>query len=1225
MILSARNAVLVACASAKASIAVATLFLTVGLLTLVLTLTACTRDAGLPKPDSKEYRDLVSAFYVGLAGLQTGEDVRAKEKLTLATQIAPVEPAAWANLGLLAVRQQEFDVAYENTEKARSIAPDNSRIELQLGQIESRRGKLPEAIAHLKKAVELDGKNLKALYSLAQETERQGEATSDADAQKLLEQILGLQPDNLAVLLDVTRLASKRGDGETVKKTTAKLAEKSASWPDEAKQQLAVLREAATDANPRAAAPLVAFLRNVLLRVPDFRQSLNAVKTPAEFVGDPFLRFLKLPSPSSQPAPPDTAMMFEAQPIAEVPEGKWNCVGVIAFTNDGRPTVIVANETGIRITGGANIVLPRGNGFILPVDFNYDFKTDLVVESKSGIRFLIQESLSAFSDVTAKAGLPASVLKRGYIRAATIDFDLDGDLDIWLSPAPLNDRARTTPIVLRNKGDGKFDVTEPFKIAYSDRDGVGKDGNPIRLWQDDLVSADVDGDGDPDVAVVADSYIQSGWRLRIFSNERFGQYRERPLPAEVEYSVTAASTADLNSDGVIDFVVICKGKIFRLSDKGDGKSWDVKEVVAEIKWKDGNSRVSPGKQRLLIADLDNNGALDLVVENTESVWREDQTQLGNQPNVQIFLNGGQEKFTSLNTLRGNGKLSTIDLTGDGKLDLIGIAAEPGFARADSIEGKVVQLINRGTKNYHSQTIRTRAAQSTGDQRINSFGIGGEIEIRSGLLTQKQVITSPLLHFGLGENTQTDVARIVWPNGAVQAEFELKAGESILAEQRLKGSCPTLFAWDGKQMSFVKDCSPWNPALGLHVNAQIVANVEQTEEWFKIRGDQLAPRANSSGSFYDLRVTGELWEAFYIDRYSLLAVDHPPGTEVFTDERFVMPQPKPQLYVTTTPEPFAAARDDRGQDVSAVVAALDQQYLDTFGRGQYQGVTRDHWVELELGKDAPRDKKLYLIGHGWLHPTDATINIAIGQNSTPPPQSLTLEVPDANGRWVTAKSGLGFLSGKLKTMVIDLDGVFRRASSQKAPRKLRLRTNLEIYWDKLEWAEAASSDQIKIQQMDAASAELRYRGFSQFTQANPSSPELPDYNRLEGTAQKWRDLAGYYTRYGDVRELIAKTDDRMLLMNAGDELRLTFQALPAPPANWTRDFVMIGDGWTKDGDYNCIYAATVLPLPFHGIKDYNLASTRLEDNPAYKRYPLDWQEYHTRYVTPDAFVKALRER
>jgi Tfp pilus assembly protein PilF len=1184
-------------------------------LSFLLTFTGCSGNSGLPKPDSKEYRDLVTAFYVGLAGLQTGEDVRAKEKLTQATQIAPGEPASWANLGLLAVRQQEFDAAYEKTEKARALAPDNSQIEAQLGLIESRRGKLSEATAHFKKAVELDPKNLRALFALAQETERQAADTSDAEAQKLLEKILATQPDNLAVLLDVTRLAAKRGDSETLKKTVAKLAEKSASWPDEVKQQMAALQQVASGPNPRAAAPQVAFLRNVLARVPDYRQSLNAVKTPAEFVGEPFVKFIKLPSPSSEPAPPDTATTFEAQPIPGVPEGKWNWIGAVAFNDEGKPAVVVADAAGIRIMGGANINLPRGDGFILPVDFNYDFKTDLVVETKNGIRFLQQESLNNFTDVTAKTGLLEQVLKRAYISAATIDFDLDGDLDIWLSPDALKSGAPTTPIVLRNKGDGTFDVAEPFKIVYSNGESFSPKGGPIPVWQRDLVNADIDEDGDPDIAMVSDSWDQPGWRLRVFGNERLGQYRERQLPAEIG-AIRAVNAADLNGDGRMDFVVASlTGKIFRLSDKDDGKGWDVKEIATY----DGNNGIASSKQRLLIADLDNNGALDLILESTESVWREDRTQQGNRPVVQIFLNLGQEKFTALPALRGTGKISLVDMNGDGRLEIIGIAAPPGFASSESIEGQAVQLINRGSKNYHYQTIRTRAAKSTGDQRINSFGIGGEIEIRSGLLTQKQVITSPILHFGLGENTQTDVARIVWPNGSVQAEFELKADQSVLAEQRLKGSCPMLFAWDGKRISYVKDTAPWSPALGLHINAQTVAGIYQTEEWFKISGDRLAPRADASGNFYDLRVTAELWETYYIDHYSLMIVDHPQGTEVFTDERFAVPSPPLKLYATGAVKAFAKAADDRGQDVSGIVRDLDQKYLDTFGKGRYQGVTRDHWVELELPDNAPRDQQLYLIGHGFLHPTDGSINVAYGQTSYPPPQGLSIETPDAQGNWRVAKSGLGFPAGKLKTVVLDLNNVFRPG----APRKLRLRTNMEIYWDNLEWAEAAPESTLKTQRVNPSSAELRYRGFSTFTQANDSSPELPDYNRLAGTAQKWRDLIGYYTRHGDVRELLEKIDDRMVIVNAGDEIQLKFAAAPPPPTGWTRDYVMVGDGWIKDGDLNSTFSKTVLPLPYHGLKDYNIAPGRLEDDPAYKRHPQDWQIYHTRYVTPEFFLRALR--
>src|SRR5215813_11753885 len=329
------------------------------LIALLLILTACERDAGLPKPDSKEYRDLVTAFYVGLAGLQTGEDVRTKEKLTRATEIAPGEPAGWANLGLLAVRQQEFDTAYEKVEKARSLAPNNSQIEALLGLIESKRGRLPEAAAHLKRAVELDPKNLRALYALAQETERQGAETSDAEAQALLQKILETQPDNLAVLLDVTRLAAKRGDAETLKKTVAKLAEKSPSWPDEAKQQMTALQQAAFGENPRSAAPQVAFLRNVLARVPDYRQSLNAVKTPAEFVGEPFMTFITLPSPSSEPAPPDMAMTFSTEVIPGIDTYKAYNPLVVAFNSDNNPSLVFHDRNGFQILNGAKVTFAK--------------------------------------------------------------------------------------------------------------------------------------------------------------------------------------------------------------------------------------------------------------------------------------------------------------------------------------------------------------------------------------------------------------------------------------------------------------------------------------------------------------------------------------------------------------------------------------------------------------------------------------------------------------------------------------------------------------------------------------------------------------------------------------------------------------------------------------------------------------------------------------------------
>jgi len=138
-----------------------------------------------------------------------------------------------------------------------------------------------------------------------------------------------------------------------------------------------------------------------------------------------------------------------------------------------------------------------------------------------------------------------------------------------------------------------------------------------------------------------------------------------------------------------------------------------------------------------------------------------------------------------------------------------------------------------------------------------------------------------------------------------------------------------------------------------------------------------------------------------------------------------------------------------------------------------------------------------------------------------------------------------------------------------------------------------------------------------------APEVPDYNRLAGTTQRWRDLEGYYTRFGDVRELLKQADDRYVIMNAGDEMSFRFAAQPPPAPGWVRDFVIVGDGWIKDGDYNSTFSQTVQPLPYHAKNEYTTAPGRLEDEWVYRQHPEDWQNYHTRYVTPDVFQNAMR--
>lgn len=1147
------------------------------LLVALVAATGCHPRNSLPAKSSKAYTQTVSSFYTGLAALQVGDDVRADSSLERTTHLATGEPAGWVDWGILALRQRNFDSAQKRFEEARKLIPEDDRIYYLMGLVAGQRGDSVAAISNLRQAVALNKKNLRATYQLALETERAGGTDSAMQFKQLITEILREQPNNPAALLELSRAAAKLGDTATLRESVDHIAAQSTSWPPEVTQQLVALQAAATSSDLRVAATRTVFLRNVLMRVPSFRQSMNSLKPQSGEEAQPFFRFVKLESPSATPAPADTALTFHAETLPDADRHVWNWIGAIPLTGDAGPTIAEADARQVTLASGTTFTFPGGSTNVAPtpegvlaVDFNYDFKTDLVLAGAGGVRFMRQDGPTSFADVTAAAKLPTSITGASYTGAWALDIEADGDMDIVLGAKS------GLPLVLRNNGDGTFATLTPF-------------ANIAGLRQ--MVWADLNGDSNPDVGL-----IDEAGQLHVFINQRSGQFREIALPAGLS-KTRALAAADLGKDGHVDLIVVEEdGRVCNLSLTEDG-SFQALQVIATVP---NASAALASEVRLRMADLDNNGALDMVLapvsvsssQSPPTIWLGDQS-------------GGFHLLQTVNTRRQI--FDVVDLNKDGKLDLLGLTPD----------GAPSVLINDSTAAYHWQLLRPRAKQASGDQRINSFGIGGEIEIRSGLLVQRQTITGPLLHFGLGTNTGADVARIVWPNGTVRAEFALKADQSIITEQRLKGSCPFLFAYDGNSMQFVKDAVPWGSAIGLRIDALGSAKINATEEWYKIAGDELAPK----DGIYDLRITGELWETYYYDYLSLMVVDHPGGTEIFTDERFVVPAAKPAIITVGSPHQIVSARDDTGRDVTDLVRTLDGKYLDTFGRGQYQGITRDHYVELDLGDDVPASRPLWLIAKGWLHPSDSSINVAIGQGHSVKPKGLSLEVPDGHGGWIVARPNLGFPAGRKKTCMIDLTGIFVPGTRHL----LRLRTNLEIYWDSLQWSSGLPDSPLSVVRLPLLKADLDYRGFSTIHQANPSSPELPDYEHLAATTQIWHDLSGYYTRYGDVQDLLTRVDDRYVIMNAGDEMRLQFPAQPPPRKGWVRDYVIAGDGWIKDGDYNSAYSQSVLPLPHHSRKTYDTGPGQLEAEWVYKHHPEDWQLYHTRYVTSDVFDDALRIR
>ena len=179
--------------------------------------------------------------------------------------------------------------------------------------------------------------------------------------------------------------------------------------------------------------------------------------------------------------------------------------------------------------------------------------------------------------------------------------------------------------------------------------------------------------------------------------------------------------------------------------------------------------------------------------------------------------------------------------------------------------------------------------------------------------------------------------------------------------------------------------------------------------------------------------------------------------------------------------------------------------------------------MDLGEDVSQHDGLWLLAYGSVYPTDSSINVAMGQGGHPLPQGISVELQDESGSWTVGHEDLGFPAGKNKTMVIEIDPL----PSGVLPRRVRLRTNLEVYWDWIGYAPKVAETKLEITQLTAETATLRHRGYSRTNLQGPRGLEIPEYE-IGNIRPRWRDLIGFYTRFGDVNELLTDVDDRYVL-------------------------------------------------------------------------------------------------
>ncbi|MEO8594887.1 MAG: hypothetical protein ABI759_16325, partial [Candidatus Solibacter sp.] len=419
--------------------------------------------------------------------------------------------------------------------------------------------------------------------------------------------------------------------------------------------------------------------------------------------------------------------------------------------------------------------------------------------------------------------------------------------------------------------------------------------------------------------------------------------------------------------------------------------------------------------------------------------------------------------------------------------------------------------------------------------------------------------------------------------------------------RLSGSCPMIFTWNGQGFQFITDVLGVAP-LGASSGDGQYFPVDH-DEYVSIPGQALAARDGE----YEVRVTEELREISYLDQIQLLALDHPAGVDIVTNEKFHSPPfPEFRLFGVSQRVYPKAARDARG-DARAALVQRNRVYPDGFKRDS-AGIAEMHTLELDFGA-AARDNRAVLILNGWVDWADGSTFLSATQAK----RDLTfpyLQVKDAAGNWKTVVEEMGIPAGKPKTIAVDLTGKFLSAS-----RAVRIVTNLCVYWDEIFLTENSAAPEARVTAAEMRSADLHFRGFSKVTiHPERKQPEQFDYSRVSSTTM-WNPTPGRYTRYGAVDSLLRAVDDRLTIMGSGDEVTLRFSAekLPALPDGWKRDFLLLVDGWAKDADANTAYSQSVLPLPFHGMTSYPY--------PAGERYPAD--EAHAIYQRDYNTRPALR--
>jgi tetratricopeptide (TPR) repeat protein len=840
-----------------------------------------------------------------------------------------------------------------------------------------------------------------------------------------------------------------------------------------------------------------------------------------------------------------------------------NAIHVYRITAAGSTEEISVQQTGLAIAG-QGIACAVG-------DYDNDGLPDLAVAMKDRVEIFHNLGHGKFANTTAELGIRPLNRPAGL---TFVDFDHDGDLDLFVTGAPSS--GGPGPNVLwRNNGNSTFtEWSVPTALA-----GTAETTS--------ATLSDINNDRAVDLVVAGNEPAPA-----IYQNQREGAFKRVSLYDDATLGATRGVLAfDFNKDGWMDVAVTHDGAPgVTLWKNIEGKRFERTSLPT--------SGII-GAWGLTAIDVDNDGWIDLAA------LLEDQ----HGTRLHVFRNLGPRGFEDISEsigvaaldLTGARTLLAADVDGDGAADLV-------IARGN--EPPIV-LRNVGASRNHSLRITLTGLAD------NRMALGTKVEVFVDGSFQKFEIAGASGYLGqdpaeiiagLGQHDHADVLRMTWPTGVPQDEIDVSAAKPVAMTEidRRGSSCPVLFAWDGKKYQFVSDVI--GAAVVGHWISPTARNEADSDEWVKVDGSML----RSHRGTLSLRFGEPMEEVNYIDQLRLVAVDHPENTEVYPDERFLSERPfatGSAVLASAQRHVPAGAWGDHGEDVLSLLTHRDHEYVRDFELLSYAGFTKDHVLTLDLGAWSP-ERPLRLFLSGFIEYFTANSMYAAWQAGLAP-QAPLVEAQLPDGSWKTIIDDMGFPAGLPRTIAVDLTGKLPPQTT-----RIRIRTNLQIYWDQVVVDnEAYAPQSIRQTELSLAFASLAFRGYPKQIEGKTPGDLTYDYQAISASGPfHWQ--RGNYTNYGAVTPLLQSKDDQFVIFGSGEEIDAEFSdaALPTLPPHWKRDYFFYADGFVKDMDFYEALPFTVSQMPFHGMSRYPyLSNEHYPETGTNLDYQLDWND---RFETGD---------